>query len=140
MAQKIISCPTPPVGTIICTTSSTSPSAIYGGTWERYGQGRVLVSASDTDEDFTAGKTGGEKTHTMISAEIANHRHRIAARLSTDGNYGNGNFVIDTWTYQGLTNGDQRWTYTDLESGDRPPAPMNIMNPYIAVYMWRRTA
>ena len=32
-----------PVGSIYISTSSANPSTIYGGTWERYGQGKTLV-------------------------------------------------------------------------------------------------
>lgn len=52
-----------PVGSLYFSTNSTSPATIYGGTWERYGKGRTLVSVDESDTDFTAGKTGGEKTH-----------------------------------------------------------------------------
>lgn len=52
-----------PVGSLYFSTNSTSPATIYGGTWERYGKGRTLVSVNESDTDFTAGKTGGEKTH-----------------------------------------------------------------------------
>lgn len=37
-----------------------------------------MVSASDTDIDFTVGKTGGEKTHTLTVDELASHSHDIS--------------------------------------------------------------
>lgn len=33
-----------PVGSLYFSTDSTSPATIYGGSWERYGKGRTLVS------------------------------------------------------------------------------------------------
>lgn len=58
-----------PVDSIYISTNSTSPASLYGGSWERYGTGRALISASDTDNDFKAGTTGGSKTH--------NHKYGI---------------------------------------------------------------
>ena len=64
-----------PVGSIYISTNSTSPASLYGGSWERYGTGRALISASDTDSDFTAGTTGGSKTHNhnpgTLSAQVS---------------------------------------------------------------------
>ena len=64
-----------PVGSLFISTS-TKPSAYLGGTWERWGQGRVPISVSDTDSDFnTANKTGGEKNHTLLTDEMPSHSH-----------------------------------------------------------------
>ena len=46
-----------PVNSLYISTSATSPASYFGGTWERYGTGRALISASDTDNDFKAGGT-----------------------------------------------------------------------------------
>lgn len=66
-----------PVGSLYFSTNSTSPATIYGGTWERYGKGRTLVSVNESDTDFTAGKTGGEKTHVLTVDEMPKHRHTV---------------------------------------------------------------
>lgn len=66
-----------PVGSLYFSTNSTSPATIYGGTWERYGKGRTLVSVNESDTDFTAGKTGGEKTHVLTVDEMPSHRHEV---------------------------------------------------------------
>lgn len=65
-----------PVGSLFISTTSTNPSTYLSGTWERWGQGRVPISVSDTDSDFNAAnKTGGEKTHTLLTAEMPSHSH-----------------------------------------------------------------
>lgn len=46
-----------------------------------------MVSASDTDTDFTVGKTGGEKTHRLTVDELASHSHDIAVAEGTDSTY-----------------------------------------------------
>ena len=43
-----------PVGSLFISTTSTNPTAYLGGTWVRWGQGRMPVSVSDSDSDFGA--------------------------------------------------------------------------------------
>ena len=75
-----------PVGSIYMSTSSTNPSNFIGGTWEAYGQGRILVGVgTNGGYTFTAGSTGttigektnplGEYTHVLTANEIASHTH-----------------------------------------------------------------
>ena len=91
-----------PVGSVyISTTKSTAAQvkALFGGTWEAIGQGRVLIGAgTGTDElgnsmTFTAGSTGGsttagnssgtqtitnplgEYTHQLNTNEMPSHTH-----------------------------------------------------------------
>ena len=50
-----------PIGAIYMSMSNVEPSLLFGGVWERWGQGRVPVSF-DTDPDgtfTTLGRTGG---------------------------------------------------------------------------------
>ena len=51
-----------PVGTILATSSNTSPASYIGGSWEAYAPGRTLVGVSTMDTDFTLSKQGGAKT------------------------------------------------------------------------------
>ena len=69
-----------PIGTIYETTSSdldttTKMNAHFGGTWEVYGSGRVLVAKSTDAEFDTIGETGGAKTHTLTTSEMPSHSH-----------------------------------------------------------------
>lgn len=74
-----------PVGSLFISTTSTKPSAYLGGTWERWGQGRVPISVSDTDSDFnTANKTGGEKAHTLLTDEMPSHSHAKGTLATSD--------------------------------------------------------
>lgn len=126
-----------PVGSLYFSTNSTSPASLFGGSWERYAQGRVMVSASDTDTDFTVGKTGGEKTHTLTIDELANHSHApggsAALFKDVDRDYGVRLATSATpWA-------DSSWigAVTIAIGNDKPH---NNLQPYIAVYIWRRTA
>lgn len=65
-----------PIGSIYMTTDSRHPATLFGGTWVRWGEGRVPVGVSADDSDFnTVGKTGGEKEHQLTTSEMPKHRH-----------------------------------------------------------------
>lgn len=65
-----------PVGAVFMSTVNTNPGTYLGGTWERWGSGRVPVGVDSSDSDLnSAGKTGGEKTHTLSTAEMPSHSH-----------------------------------------------------------------
>lgn len=116
-----------PVGAIYIATASTSPASLFGfGTWSRI-QGQFLLGASSS---YPVNSTGGEATHTLTEDEIPVHRHSIYnynASGSTSGVYAH--------TVGGYTAGS---------SADTSPAgggkAHNNMPPYVAVYMWKRTA
>ena len=105
-----------------------------------------MVSASDTDTDFTVGKTGGEKTAPVDLPEMY-------ALWTNRGN----DFIADVVTIPGnntvwrATVKSQtlnHYATTDVEnSGVRVVQPVNSkrprvssIQPYVAVYVWRRTA
>lgn len=118
-----------PVGTILTTTNNTNPTSYIGGVWERYGKGQVLVGVDEKDKDFNIGKTGGEKTHALTAKENGPHTHPY---VRTD----NANFVRvePSQTYGTSLAKDS----TTGSSG--AGTPHNNLQPYVAVYMWRRTA
>lgn len=132
-----------PVGFVVTLGVSTSPADLYGfGTWTRI-QGRVVVGVSDSDTDFDLNDTGGAKTHTLSISEIPSHRHVVRGDLRSDsigikyGVNGSGNMNMTP-----SSDGANSSTYTGLlygwyVGGD---SPHNIMQPYIAKYVWERTA
>lgn len=128
-----------PVGSLYFSTNSTSPASLFGGTWERYAQGRVMVSASDTDTDFTVGKTGGEKTHS----------HWLPLGME---DFSNGVFSV-TWTRsnqggvrrRSIAPGHHDLYFPDARSPhsngtEEQSYSESSLQPYVAVYIWRRTA
>ena len=65
-----------PVGSIYMTMDSQNPSTLFGGTWVRWGEGRVPVGVSANDSDFgTVEQIGGEKEHPLTENEMPSHRH-----------------------------------------------------------------
>lgn len=126
-----------PVDSIYISANSTSPASLYGGSWERYAQGRVMVSASDTDSDFTAGTTGGEKTHNhnpgTLSAQVSlSGQNTVVRRVSIPSFKGDVRRIGDV--YAGSF--DAAWGAAIVGHSDSASS----MEPYVAVYIWRRTA
>lgn len=65
-----------PIGSIYMSVNDTNPATFLGGTWVRWGQGRVPVGVNENDSDFeTPEKEGGEKKHQLTIDEMPNHRH-----------------------------------------------------------------
>ena len=65
-----------PVGSIYMSVNDTNPATFLGGTWVRWGQGRVPVGVNENDSDFeTPEKEDGEKKHQLTIDEMPNHRH-----------------------------------------------------------------
>ena len=135
-----------PVGSIYISTSSTNPSTIYGGTWERYGQGKTLVGLNEGEPEFnTINKTGGEKTHTLTINEMPSHNHNLGGHTFLWGeNVGNVN-IKNANAETGATSQNRLYTYqnqygwvnTLVNGGSQPH---NNLQPYITVYMWKRTS
>ena len=121
---------------ILSTTLNTADKVknIYGGTWEAFGAGKVLVGAgSNGGRSFTAGSTGGEYAHTLTVNEMPSHMH--SSRMhNTNGagvNYLN---VQKTDAGMGLTVGNEGTTAAGGGGAH------NNMQPYVVVYMWRRVS
>lgn len=114
------------VGGIYISTVSTNPATLLGyGTWSAFGSGKVLVGLDSGDADFdTAEETGGEKTHTLTSDEMPAHTHSVTI-LSGGSGLGNGGNSNTSTSTTGSTGGG---------------SAHNNLQPYIVVYMWKRTA
>lgn len=131
-----------PVDSIYISTNSTSPASLYGGSWERYGTGRVLISASDTDKDFEAGKTGGKKTYdaamdTDLSVNIAIDSNAVILFNSRSNVHTAASFHCGASMQTGhpINWGDQ-----SIRNGQKVHGNISAVQPYVAVYIWRRTA
>lgn len=116
-----------PINSIFTSTDSANPATALGyGTWTAFGAGKVLVGYSAGDPDFgTGGGTGGEKTHTLSTAEMPAHTH--GSNL-WQANGGSGNVGAGGGFDQGST------------SSTGGGGSHNNLQPFIVVYFWKRTA
>lgn len=132
-----------PVGTILATSTNTSPASYIGGSWEAYAPGRTLVGV---DEKHPLQDVGGAATHTISQRELPPHVHDLFARSNGDTNMNDGNFVMNQWAYPGQYFQNGQWfprlahTIDTKHAGstEYPNNPINIEQPYIAVRYWRR--
>ena len=127
-----------PVGSIYINAGvSTSPATLMGfGTWSRYGEGRVLVSQSVSDTEFdTLNETGGSKTHTLTVSELPSHTHTHTVKTGRSYSSSIGGPPIVQGSNNVLLNSSEETT-SSTGSG----SAHNNLQPYIVVYMWRRTA
>lgn len=121
-----------PIGGIFISVVSTNPATLLGyGTWTAFGAGKVLVGLDSGDTDFdTVEETGGAKTHTLTVAEMPSHSHETDPFPMTpqggSSNTGYGPSSVGSSTFDtGLTGGG---------------GAHNNLQPYITVFMWKRTA
>lgn len=157
-----------PVGSIYMSVNSTSPADLFGGTWEAMPAGRVLLAQgkSQWGTTYTAGSTGGEATHLLTPEEMPRHKHdAVANNVNISGTaqlqMGNGLQIatgtttgvfsaIGSSTVEGYGSGSRSGTYgLKFNSTHTPTISIsytgadtahNNLQPFIAVFMWRRTA
>lgn len=121
-----------PVGSIYMSANETSPATLFGGTWEQL-KDRFLLGAGNT---YSNGATGGEASHTLTVAELPDYTLPVTLYASRDG--------VGDWTRlqrgwdEGKTTQNVNGNITVKSGGSG--AAHNNMPPYLAVYMWKRTA
>ena len=120
-----------PVGSIYTNaTDSTNPATLFGfGTWTAFAAGRVPVGVGTSDQAFSAGATGGASTHTLSGSEMPSHNHTYS--WGTGGAAAGGSFTV--MIPAGFNN-------TNNTSSVGGGGAHNNLQPYVVVYMWRRTA
>jgi poly-gamma-glutamate capsule biosynthesis protein CapA/YwtB (metallophosphatase superfamily) len=120
-----------PVGSIYIAVVSTNPATLLGfGTWSAFATGKTLVGIDTGQTEFdTVEETGGAKTHTLTIDEMPSHTHQTWIA-------GGGSTAHDTAGYAYDANA-RPYVYTTPSGNDQPH---NNLQPYITVYMWKRTA
>lgn len=118
--------------------NSTSPATLFGGTWTQL-KDKFLLGAGDT---YKAGSTGGEATHKLTSGEsgLMEHFHkglRWAAENGTRISLNGGSGIQLSFSSGGDAASD---IYTSKCAAKDASKAHNNMPPYLAVYMWKRTA
>lgn len=117
-----------PVGAIYLSVTNVNPATLFGGTWEAIG-GRFLLGANSA---YAAGSTGGESAHKLTTSEMPRHNHTLDNYNVSAGNT-TAYMTVQAQAKVGY-NGNVQTLYT---GGD---GSHNNMPPYLAVYMWKRTA
>ncbi|MBR0465392.1 hypothetical protein IJJ02_01220, partial [Candidatus Saccharibacteria bacterium] len=143
------------VGQIIMTTTLNTAAkvqAIYGGTWIAWGAGRVPVGigSNGTTNYSTVEATGGEEKHTLTIAEMPSHTHTQNSHSHTTYNRWN-SYAAGNLSGYGYTSPANSWAQDGWQqdyTGGTTATNQNTggsgshenRQPYITVYMWKRTA
>ena len=141
-----------PVGSIYFNASnSTNPGSLLGfGTWVAWGAGRVPVGFDSTQTEFdTVEETGGSKTNSILQTHLPNVQGAMNLHGGENGSifagaggvFGARADIRSGYKTLGPTGGSQSLYYNvtfDLNAGTYTPLPN--LQPYITVYMWKRTA
>lgn len=149
-----------PVGSIYMSVNNISPATLFGGTWEQI-KDKFLLACGST---YTNGSTGGEATHKLTSTEIPSHTHGskslkgdiLFRPLTSGGNIADtdGTGITtsildggDTWgaainytSGKNLKTDVIRINATHEHTSVGGNGAHNNMPPYLAVYVWKRTA
>ena len=139
-----------PVGSFYFSQNSINPATLFGGTWEQLEQGRVLLSQGT---NYPAGSKGGEATHTLTVAEMPTHNHWVTPNVllwaaASQRNEANQNLppqvVLDSGSATSGTDGpyfiDRLIDSVRYVQDNGSSEAHNIMQPFISVYMFQRTA
>lgn len=140
-----------PIGSLYTNaTAGTNPGTLLGfGTWEAYGEGRVVVGKAASGTFNTLGATGGAETHTLTNDQMPTHSFNMSHHGDEAGS------LIRTFSGVGgtLTGGSWIGAYRPQTGPVGGPGSYynptiswgsdqahNILQPYIVAYIWKRTA
>ena len=126
-----------PIGSIYTNaTDATNPGTLLGfGTWVEFAQGEVPVGKASSGTFDTAGNTGGaETTTTTTSVPVTGY----GTTGGSPGSITSGRMVV------GSGNNEAAETLESLRAAGSAQtitsSAINVVQPYIVVYMWKRTA
>jgi len=156
-----------PVGSIYMSVDSTNPGTKFGGTWVEWGSGQVPIGVDTLDSDFnTIEKTGGVKTSSASSSgatttggtgltldQMPRHYHYTATSAGTSISFPAWAIIASTSTGNAIVSRDATTTgqvvghstYTGNGASHTHPqaahthTAQTIVQPYITVFMWKRT-
>lgn len=130
-----------PVGSIYISVDATNPSTKFGGTWERFAQGRTLVGVDESNSNFNAvRKPGGESTVKLNTDQIPSHRHQENPLVYVfDTSYAAYTSIVTTNSKgkQNIVDNISNKPYTSSTGGGQPH---NNLQPYITVFYWVRVS
>ena len=125
-----------PIGSIYMSVNSTNPSQLFGGTWEQI-KDRFLLACGDT---YQNGSIGGSDTHKHGNGTLY-------ACIEPRNTYGNTLYKIKEqgWTISHYSSGGRETISNTSGAGravdvDGETSETTILPPYLAVYVWCRTA
>lgn len=130
-----------PVGSIYLSVSAASPADLFGGTWEQIHDTFLLAAGYE----YKAGTTGGEATHKLTQEEMPKHTHALTDEdnlglRGVDGQVERFHVSAGSDYYAFAAPNIDGMVYDGNVASTGSGKAHNNMPPYLAVYMWKRTA
>ena len=122
-----------PVGSIFQTVSSTSPAALFGGTWEEIASDRVLMGASRSHAAGTTVKAGLPNITGSFVANVHYMSHEVSGAFTAG----------DRITSTGANNGDANVYKFSLDASKSNAVygrSSTVQPAAYFVHIWRRVA
>lgn len=126
-----------PVGSIYFNITNINPSTYFGGVWEQFAQGKTIIGVDENDSDFNNTlKSGGEKSHTLTTAEMPSHTHNIwGGYTSTKNGRVGASYAENGWIPLNGINKEYNIAALTFNGSSESH---NNMPPYITCYIWKR--
>ncbi len=137
-----------PVGSIYMSVNATNPGTLFGGTWEQI-QDKFLLAAGSS---YEAGSAGGSAdasviahTHTVTGTAASNGAHTHSMNKQWSDGSGSSSAYMKTsnrtlTTKSTASAGAHTHSVTGTAASTGVAAAGKNMPPYLAVYVWKRTA
>ena len=122
-----------PVGSIFQIVSSTSPAALFGGTWEEIASERVLMGASSSHAAGTTVKAGLPNITGSFVADVKKGEHKVSGAFTA------GNVIATTGEYNNFSD-VYKFSLDASKSNAIYGRSATVQPAAYYVHIWRRVA
>ena len=122
-----------PVGSIFQTVSTTSPAALFGGTWEQIASERVLMGASYAHAAGTTVEAGLPNITGSFVADVKKGEHKVSGAFTA------GNVIASTGEYNSFSD-VYKFSLDASKSNAIYGRSATVQPAAYYVHIWRRVA
>jgi len=122
-----------PVGSIFQTVSSTSPAALFGGTWEQIASERVLMGASSSHAAGTTVEAGLPNITGSFVADVKKGEHKVSGAFTA------GSAIATTGEYNSFSD-VYKFSLDASKSNAIYGRSATVQPAAYYVHIWRRVA
>ena len=122
-----------PVGSIFQTVSSTSPAALFGGSWQEIAQNRVLMGASYAYAAGTTVEAGLPNITGSFVADVKKGEHKVSGAFTA------GNVIASTGEYNSFSD-VYKFSLDASKSNAIYGRSATVQPAAYYVHIWRRVA